>query len=35
MIQSAEGLRREILPEAPYQGVDEDTVDKLVMFWSR
>ena len=35
LIQMAEELRRQILPETKDQDTDEDSFDKLVMFWSR
>lgn len=35
LIEKAEALRREILPGAVDQDVDEDTFNGLVMFWSR
>ena len=34
-IKKAECLRREILPDATNEDIDEDTFDRLVMFWSR
>ena len=34
-IEKAETLRRQILGGAPDQDVDEESFDKLVMFWSR
>ena len=35
MIEKAEMLRCQILGGAPDQDVDEESFDKLVMFWSR
>ena len=35
MIEQAAQLRREILPSAVDDYADEETYDKLVMFWSR
>ena len=35
LINKAEKLRRQILPDADDRFVDEDSFDKLVMFWSR
>lgn len=35
LICEAEKRRREILPDASDQDVDEGLFDKLVMFWSR
>lgn len=34
-IADAEKLRREILPDIPDHEADEDSFDRLVMFWSR
>lgn len=34
-IDKAERLRRQIMPDATNEDVDEDAFDKLVMFWSR
>lgn len=34
-IDKAEKLRRQIMPHATDEDVDESTFDKLVMFWSR
>lgn len=34
-IDKAENLRRQITPDATNEDVDENTFDKLVMFWSR
>ena len=34
-IEKAETLRRQISGDAPDQEVDEESFDKLVMFWSR
>ena len=35
MIENAEMLRCQILGGSPDQDVDEESFDKLVMFWSR
>ena len=34
-IDKAEGLRRQIMPDIANEDVDEDSFDRLVMFWSR
>ena len=35
LIEKAQELRLQILPQASSQDVDEETFDRLVMFWSR